>query len=299
MDWDKLKSFHKAAESGSLTAAAEALTLSQSAVSRQIAALEEQLGVALFHRHARGLTLTEQGRLLRQTTEDIAARVGFAEAMLRDSRDKPSGDLRVTAPLALGAMWLAPRLKDFLERFPEIRLQLLLDDAELDVANLEADCAVRLWSAKQGDLVQTKIGVVRQHLYASSDYVARHGAPQTLDALDQHRLVAYGASRPTPMTGIDWAFTADPSKDAACEPQLKINNVAAILAAVEAGLGVASLPDYVAIDRKLVRILPELEGPKFDLHFIYPEELRNSKRIAAFRDFVKSAASYVTKASGR
>jgi DNA-binding transcriptional LysR family regulator len=110
LDWDKLKTFHAAAEAGSLTRASDALHLSQSAVSRQISALEAELGVKLFHRHARGLLTTEPGRLLFEATRDIAAKVAFAEAQVQDSRDEPTGLLRVTAPTALGALWLAPRI---------------------------------------------------------------------------------------------------------------------------------------------------------------------------------------------
>ena len=113
MDWDKLRIFHAVADVGSLTHAGDKLNLSQSAVSRQIRGLEEQLNTNLFHRHARGLQLTEQGRILQQTTADIAARVAIAEATLQDSREKPQGELRISAPVALGSSWLVPRLKPF------------------------------------------------------------------------------------------------------------------------------------------------------------------------------------------
>lgn len=286
MDWDKLKTFHAAAEAGSLTAAAEALGLSQSAVSRQIAALEEGLNVSLFHRHPRGLQTTEQGRLLFETTQDMAARVAMAEAAVRDSRDKPSGELRVTAPLALGATWLTPRLGAFMEAYPEIRLHLDLDDAERDVSRLEVEAAIRLWRPSAPDLVFRKILTVRQSLFASPAYIRRRGQPRTTQELDAHPLITYGAGADNPMRGVDWALTAGVG-EAPRAAALTVNTVLGVMRAIEAGLGVGSLPDYLARGSdRLVRLLPEVQGPEFEVFFIYPEELKGSRRIAAFRDFL-------------
>lgn len=286
MDWDKLKSFHAAAEAGSLTGAAEQLELSQSAISRQIAALEEQLGVALFHRHARGLQLTEQGRILQQTTHDIAARVALAEATLLDSRDKPSGPLRVTAPVALGSSWLLPRLKPFLRAYPEIQLQLILDDAELDLSALQAEVAIRLWRPTQADLIQKKLMTVSQHLYASSEYLKENLAPRTLKELDTHTLVVYGVDGSTPLKELDWAVWAGHG-DTAREPALRVNTVLAVKRAIEAGLGIGSLPDYLAQgSERIVRVLPDVNGPEFEVYFVYPEELRGSRRITVFGEFL-------------
>lgn len=292
MDWDKLKSFHAAAEAGSLTAAAETLGLSQSALSRQITALEEQLGIKLFHRHARGLLLTEPGSLLHKAAHDISARVALAEAMVADSHDKPSGDLRVTAPTALGAIWLAPRLAEFHVAYPDIRIRLMLDDHEVDVANLEAECAIRPWPSTQNDLIQRRIMQVPQHLYASRNYLQRTGTPASAEALDDHAIVQYGPPHLAPIPNLDWASRV--GRPANLPPRsaiLEANTVNAVMKAVEAGLGIAGLPDYVARENeKLVRVLPELDGPVFNVYFVYPDELRGSSRITVFRDFLISEA---------
>ncbi|WP_421790745.1 LysR family transcriptional regulator [Hyphobacterium sp.] len=292
MDWDKLKSFHAAAEAGSLTAAAETLGLSQSALSRQITALEDQLGIKLFHRHARGLLLTESGNLLYRAAHDISSKVALAEAMVADSRDKPSGDLRVTAPTALGATWLAPRLASFHAAYPDIRIRLLLDDHELDVAGLEAECAIRPWPSTQNDLIQRKIMQVPQHLFSSHSYLQRAGTPRSLEALDDHAIVQYGPPHLAPIPNLDWASRAGRPDGAPPRPAvLEANTVNAVMKAVEAGIGIAGLPDYVARDNdKLVCVLPEIEGPVFDVYFVYPEELRGSSRIIVFRDFLMSEA---------
>lgn len=288
MDWDKLKTFHAAAEAGSLTRAAEVLHLSQSAVSRQISALEAELGVKLFHRHARGLLTTEPGRLLFDTTSDIAARVAFAEAQVHDSRDEPTGLLRVTAPTALGAIWLAPRLARFHELYPLIKVRLLLADHELDIANLEADVAIRPWPATQNDLIQRKLMDVSQHLYASESYIARKGMPATPDDLDRHNMVAYGPRHLAPIPNLNWHLGLGREKGAKPrEPVIEVNTINAMMKATEAGLGVSGLPDYVARENeRLTRVMPDTDGPKFEVFFVYPEELKGSRRVTAFREFL-------------
>ncbi|NWG53807.1 MAG: LysR family transcriptional regulator [Hydrogenophilaceae bacterium] len=294
MDWDKLKTFHHAAETGSLTAAAEKLGVSQSAVSRQIQALEQSMGVPLFQRHARGLLLTGPGMALREHTREMASAAKIAESALKDAREKVMGDLKVTAPVAFGATWLAPRLVHFAEAFPETRLQLLLDDREFDLLKLEAECAVRLWAATHADLIQRKILDVNVSLYASRGYVAKRGAPQTPEDLDEHRIIAYKMSAPTAMRELDWATRAGREDARPRTPALEIDNVYGMLRAVESGFGIASLPDYMAREcDDLVKILPELEGPNFEVYFIYPSDLKRSKRIAAFRQFlIEQAASW-------
>jgi DNA-binding transcriptional LysR family regulator len=294
MDWDKLKTFHFAAETGSLTAAAEKLGVSQSSVSRQIAALENDMGVPLFQRHARGLLLTGPGMALREFTREMAGAAVIAESTLKDAREKVIGDLKVTAPVAFGATWLSPRLVHFADSYPETRVQLLLDDREYDLLKLEAECAIRLWAATHADLIQRKLFEVHVSLYAAPDYIRRHGAPKEIDDLDNHRIIAYQAGVPTPMRELDWAQRAGREDAKPRQPLLEINNVYGMLRAVESGFGIASVPDYMARENPhLVRVLPDLPGPSFDVYFIYPSDLKRSKRIKAFRDFlVEQAASW-------
>ncbi len=292
MDWDKLKSFHAAAEAGSLTGAADALQLSQSAVSRQIAALETDLGVKLFHRHARGLIPTEPGRLLYKVAHDISTKVALAEAMVTDSRDKPSGDLRVTAPIALGSVWLAPRLANFNAAYPDINIHLLLDDRELDIAGLEADCAIRPWPSTQNDLIQRKLMDVHQHMYAGRAYLERKGTPQSVGDLDMHSFIHYGPPHLAPIPHLDWAArVGHADSDSVRAATITANSIMAIANAAEVGLGIAGLPDYVTRGNdRLLRVLPDVEGPTFEVYFVYPSELRGTSRVTAFRDFLIAEA---------
>ena len=287
MDWDKLRVFHAVAEAGSFTHAGDALNLSQSAVSRQISGLEESLQVPLFHRHARGLILTEQGELLYRTARDVFAKLSMTEAMLSESKDRPKGPLKVTTTVAFGSAWLTPRIKEFLELYPEITLSLLVDDGELDLSMREADVAIRMTPPRQPDLVQRHLLTVRSYAFASTEYVKKHGVPQRPEDLDEHRLIVYGDDARPPAATINWLLEAGAKPGAERRPILKVNNVNGIYRAVQSGLGIGSIPNYMLQETtELVRVLPELSGPTVEAYFVYPEELRPSKRIAVFRDFL-------------
>jgi len=291
MDWDKLRTFHAVAEAGSFTHAGELLGLSQSAVSRQISGLEESLGAALFHRHARGLLLTEQGELLFKTTQDVLGKISTAEAMLTDSKEKPRGELVVTTTVALGTVWLVPRLKEFVKLYPDIHISLRVDDRDLDLAMREADVAIRFHPPEQPNLVQRKLFTVEYHVYSSPKYVQKYGTPQSAKDLDDHQIITYGDGTPHYIRDVNWlAQVGRPGKKPR-HAALRINNIYGVRRAVEAGMGIAAIPDYMLEEgSKLVRILPDLEAPQFDTYFVYPEELRSSKRIAVFRDFLVQKA---------
>jgi DNA-binding transcriptional LysR family regulator len=287
MDWDKLRVFHAVAEAGSFTHAGEALNLSQSAVSRQISALEESLSVPLFHRHARGLILTEQGELLYRTAREVFSKLAMTEAMLTESKDRPKGPLKVTTTVSFGAAWLTPRIREFMDLYPEIQVSLVVNDTELDLSMREADVAIRMSPPRQPDLVQRHLTTLRYHIYASSEYLKRFGTPQKPEDLDKHRVVLYGEDSLPPTRTINFLWEAGVRPGHERRPIFMVNNVYGILRAVESGLGIAALPDFMAQEAvDLIRILPELAGPEVEAYFVYPEELRSSKRIAVFRDFL-------------
>jgi DNA-binding transcriptional LysR family regulator len=291
MDWDKLRVFHAAAAAGSFTHAGEQLGLSQSAVSRQVSALESLLRVPLFHRHARGLILTEQGDLLFRTTQDVQLKLETVKTVLTDSREKPHGDLRVTTTIGLGASWLTPRLNDFMEAYPEICISLILTDEELDLAMREADVAIRFRQPTQPDLIQRKLFTVHFHVYASEDYIERHGAPQGLDDVEGHRIIAYGGPVPSFFKQMNWLLTAGRAPNDPRRANLIVNNINGIKNAAEQGAGLAVLPDYlVEGGSKLNVVLPAAAMPNFDTYFVYPEELKHLARVQVFRDFMVANA---------
>ena len=288
LDWDKLKTFHAAAETGSLTAAAELLRISQSAVSRQITALEESLDTPLFHRHARGLTLTEQGRILYHTAHDMAHKVALVQASVVDSRNKPQGSLRVSTPISLGSNWLTSVLPEFIAAYPEIDVQLILEDEEHDLLSFDVDCALRPWPSSQGDVIERRLGSISQSLYASHAYLAKHGAPTSAEDLDNHNIVAFGDLIPKNLHSANWVLTAGAAHDGRPrKPVMCVNNLHGIMRAAEAGIGLVGIPDYMtAMSRRLVRVLPQLRGDPFDVFFVYPTELRGSVKAKVFREFL-------------
>jgi DNA-binding transcriptional LysR family regulator len=287
MDWDKLRIFHAVAEAGSFTHAGESLNLSQSAVSRQISALEESLNVSLFHRHARGLILTEQGELLYRTAHEVFAKLAMAEAQLSESKDRPKGQLKVTTTVALGSTWLTPRMGEFLDVYPDVTVDLLLDDRELDLSMREADVAIRMAPPRQPELIQRHLMTVHLNIYAAPAYIKRYGLPKTVEELDNHKVIVYGEATRPPVPDTNILMRLGVKGDERRRPSLTVNNVYAIQRAAEAGLGLAALPEFmVQGTSNLVRVLPEVEGPRIDAYFVYPEELRNSKRIQVFRDFL-------------
>ena len=292
MDWDKLRIFQAAAEAGSFTHAGETLGLSQSAVSRQVSALESDLGAPLFHRHARGLIVTEQGETLLKTVHEVALKLDAVRSRLIDSREKPGGNLRVTTTLALGANWLASRLGEFTDLFPEVKLQLLLSDDELDLGMREADVALRLREPVQPDMIRRRLFTVHFHAYASAEYLKKAGQPRSVEDLDLHRLVAFGAPTATHfLYDLNSLLTLGREPRNPRSPHLSINNLAAIIRAVEHGVGIAVLPYYcVSPNSGLVRLLPQADMPEMDCVLVYAEEMKNAARVQAFRDFLVSKA---------
>ena len=290
LDWDRVRVFRGVAEAGSFTRAAETLNLSQSAISRQVGALEEDLGTSLFHRHARGLMLTEQGEILLEAARDVAGQLAAAERRLSETREHPAGHLRVNAPVGIGAIWLTSHLHEFAEEYEDITVTLLIANDELDLSMREADVAIRLTPPRQPDLIQRRLMTVHTHLYASAEYLESAPPLAVGSDLDQHRLISYGTEAPPLVPSLNWILMAGRNDDETAAPRrarLMVNNIYGMLRAAERGFGVVSLPDYLgSTSRRLVRVLPELEGPTFDAYFVYPEELRMSKRVGVFRDFL-------------
>ena len=291
LDWDKLRVFHAAAEAGSFTHAAETLRLSQSAISRQVSALEHDVGVPLFHRHARGLVLTEQGEILFRTAHDVLMKLETVKNRLTETKDRPSGPLRVTTTVGLGAGWLTERVPEFLELYPDIQLQLILANEELDLTMRHADCAIRMRQPQQPDLIQRRIFTVHFHIFAAASYIENHGKPASLADLDNHRIVSFGEPVPSQISDVNWLETAGRSDGSKRSAVLLINDILSMKRAVQRGAGIAILPDYlVDKDSGLVQILPETEVPSFDTYFCYPDAMKNQVKLQVFRDFLISKA---------
>jgi DNA-binding transcriptional LysR family regulator len=285
MDWDKLRIFHAVADAGSLTHAGDKLNLSQSAVSRQVRALEEALNATLFHRHARGLILTEQGELLFDATTAMSKRLDAASARIRDSEEEVFGDLRVTTTTGFGTLWLAPRLPKLYEQYPDLRVDLMLEERVLDLPMREADVAIRMKEPSQADLIRKRLMSVRMRAYATKDYLKDHDFPEHMEDMQDHRLICQNTD--SAQVGASASLTQQ-MMTYDVQSTLTVNNYFGVLQGVLHNLGIGILPDYVIQDfPDLVRVLPEIESAEVPVFLAYPEELRQSKRISAFRDFVQ------------
>ncbi len=289
MDWDKLRIFHAAAEAGSFTHAGEQLHMSQSAVSRQISSLEADLKVTLFHRHARGLVLTEQGELLNRTVAEVFAKLQTAETLLSDTATKPSGDLRITAPIGFGTVWLTPRLSEFMDLYPEIRVELILNDEQVDIGMRLADVAIWTREPEQVDLIRRPLLESRVRAFASAQYLRRYGTPAGPQDLDNHKIIAYSGQPAQHLSAISWIETVGREGRGPRPAVLRINSVVAIKSAIRAGLGIGMIPDYMTeADADLVAVLTESQQPTLPILFVYPEELKTSKKVQLLRDFLVS-----------
>jgi DNA-binding transcriptional LysR family regulator len=292
MDWDKLRIFYAVAQAGSFTHAGETLNLSQSAVSRQISTLEDSISVTLFHRHARGLILTEEGELLHKTAGEIFGKLAMIEGQLADSKQLPEGPLRITVAEFIGSTWLAPRMAQLREEHPDIQLTMLLDDRILNLGMREADAAIRLYKPEQPDLVQRQLTSIHFHLCASKDYLKKHGTPKTAKDLKKHTLIGYPENVPAPYADPNWLFRIADVDSEGNATTIMMNSIYGIFEATKSGAGIAALPDYmVAGNKDMVQILEDTTRPPVDVYFVYPEERRHSKRIGIFKDFLLKTVS--------
>ena len=291
-DWNRLKIFYLTAEAKSFSAAAEREGLSQSSISRQIAALENEIGSPVFHRHTRGLALTEQGELLYDTARDIYKRISETEDLLISGRQETKGTLKVTTTHSFGSLWLSPLMPIFAKKYPDIQIDLILDDNSCDLAMREADIAVRMWQPNEPNLIAETFLRVQCNYYASEEYIKEMGEPETAEELDNHRLIAFSAPVLGLRDGLNIHLTvARSSQKNKRQAVFSANNLRSVFHAAEAGIGIASLPDYMTAKvARLKRILCDTPNTSFQTYIVYPTELKNTKRILVFRDFLQESA---------
>jgi DNA-binding transcriptional LysR family regulator len=287
MDWDKLKIFHSVAQAGSFTEASGTLNLSQSAISRQIQSLELTLKTSLFERHARGLSLTEDGEILFKTANEVIIHLKAVETSLMEKKDKPSGKLIVTTVVGFGSIWLTPRIKEFMDKYPEMEVEVIVTDKELDLSTREADVAIWMRQPTQLSYIQKKLIDINYHIYGSPKYLEENGYPNTVKDLDKHKFIVYGKGTPSPLSQTDWILKVGKKDSSKRKSVMRVNNIYSLLLAVESGVGLAALPYYMVQEKStLVKVLPNIEGPKYEAHFVYPQSLKNVARIKSFRDFI-------------
>ena len=289
MDWDKLKIFYAVAEAGSFTRATINLNLSQSAISRQIQSLEEDLKVQLFERHARGLTLTENGEYVFKTAHEVISKLKDVETSLSDQKNKPTGKLTITTVRSFGTHWLTPRIQEFMQLNPNIEVELIFDDKELDLSTRQADIGIFMRRPKQLNYIQRKLVDINYYIYGSTKYLDKYGIPKTINDLNKHRFISFGKGAPSPVFNPDWALKLGVKDNKKRKSIMKVNSVMGLLLAVESGVGLAALPEYlVSSSTNVIKVLPNSAGPITEAHFVYPQSLKNVARVQAFRNFLYS-----------
>ena len=292
MDWNKLKIFHAVAETKNFTKATYILNLSQSAISRQIQSLEQELKTQLFERHARGLSLTENGEYLFKTAREVISKLKDVESTLMDKKDKISGKLTVTTVVSFGTTWLTPRIQEFMKLNPEMEIELIFDDKELDLSTRQADIGIWMRRPRKLSHIQKKLIDINYHIYGSTKYLEQNGHPKNLQELNKHNFISYGKGAPSPVFNPDWALKLGVKDNKKRKPVMKVNSIYGLLLAVQSGVGLAALPDYITISvPNIVKVLPQIEGPKTEAYFVYPQSLRNMARVIAFRNFLYSKIS--------
>jgi DNA-binding transcriptional LysR family regulator len=289
MDWDKLKIFHTVAEASSFTKASTILNLSQSAISRQIQSLENELKIKLFERHARGLVLTDNGEYLFKTAHEVISKLKDVEATLSSEKDKLNGKLTVTTVVSFGTTWLTPRIQEFMILNPNIEVELIFDDKELDLSTRQADIGIWMRRPKQLNYIQKKFVNFNYHIYGSNAYLEKHGYPKSIKDLNKHNFITYGRGSPSPVFNPDWALKLGIHSGKKRKPVMKVNSVYGLLLAVQSGVGLAALPDYIAHNvPNITKVLANESGSPTETHFVYPESLKNVARVTAFRNFIFS-----------
>lgn len=212
----------------------------------------------------------------------------MTQTLLTESKEKAAGRLRVTTTTGFGNCWLMPRLHRFMADNPEIDICLILEDNDLDLGMREADVAVRMHAPRQPDLIQRHLADFSLPIFAAPLYIEKYGMPKSLEEIKEHQLVLFGEHHP-PVAHVNWLAQACRTDGSTQTAQLEVNSMAAMASAIAAGLGIGSIPTYAAKEfPDLVQILPEITTPTVDAYFVYPEELRSSKRVAVFRDFLMS-----------
>jgi DNA-binding transcriptional LysR family regulator len=208
-----------------------------------------------------------------------------------EHREAEQASLRVTTTVGLGSGWLTDKVQEFLALYPDMQVQLILDNEELDVNMRHADCAIRLREPQQSDLIQRKLFTVHMHVYAAPSYINRYGEPQSIDDLDNHKIITFGEPAPNYLLDVNWLEIAGRDSDNPRPSILQINSQTSIKRACLLGIGVAMLPDYiVGRDPGLLQLPVSADIPSFDTYFCYPSEMKNSAKLKVFRDFIVAKA---------
>ena len=283
-----MEAFVRVAETKSFSEAARRLRSSKSLVSRQVAALEAELGVRLFHRTTRSLSLTEEGRGYHEQVARILTEIEEANLSVSKSQEAPRGRLRVSAPMSFGILHIGPAIRDFLAQYPEVELNLSLNDRYVDVVDEGFDLAIRVGRLSDSSLISRRLGQYRMMLCASPAYLKNHPAPTDPDDIKQHACLCYSTNSLVP----EWTFVRPDGKPwpVQIKGPLHANNGDVLHAAALQGLGLVYLPSFIVGPdvqaSALVSLLPDSVPTDTAIHAVYPHSRHLSPKVRALIDFL-------------
>lgn len=279
INWDGLRYFLAAANSGSLTAAAEALGSNQPTVGRHIDALEQSLGTKLFQRSVKGLTLTDEGAYILEQSQAIQAAMTKIQHLLAGEQDEIAGTIRLTLPEGLCLEVMMPLLAEFHTAYPNIKLLLNVTAQSMNLIQGESDMAIRLYRPKEADLVVKSLGRMEMGLFASKEYIDTYGAPTRAEELSQHRIIAYGEQLGN-MSENKWLL-------ALSSPVLMSDSTSTRLRATIEGVGISIQPrQFQRHNTNLIQILNNQDLAGHDMWLVYHKDLRNLARIRSLANFI-------------
>ena len=293
MDLNEIVVFARVVETKSFTAAAQQLGLPKSTVSRKISQLEERLGVRLLQRTTRKLNLTEVGQAYYERCQRIVQDIAAAEQVVTDMQTAPRGLLRVTVPVDLGSTYIGALVADFLAAYPEIQLDLDVSDRIVDLIEDGIDLGLRIGPLTESTLIARKLGAIHMRVCASSEYLAKRGAPTTVAQLADHDALAFAPSGRV----LQWTLHGPKGaiEEAPFKARLVSNGMLALRDAARAGAGVAVMPEFVIADDlaagRMAIVLPEWTTAQAELFAVYPSTRNLSPKVRAFLEFVVARMS--------
>jgi len=282
--------FVQVVDAGSFTVASEKLGMSKSVVSKYVSRLEDRLGARLLNRTTRKLSLTEAGRGFYERSQRILEEINEAEAEVTRLQDHPRGRLRINAPMSFGILHIAPALPDFIAQFPQISVDMNLDDRKLDVIEEGFDVSVRIAELPDSSLVAKRLGPCRHLVVASPAYLDRHGTPTSPDDLGKHKILTFSYQESTYL----WHFLSRDNQiiSTAVEGTVQTNNSLAIREALLGGLGIARIPTFVVgrdiQEGRLTPLLVDYKILEMSIYLVYPVRRHLSPKVRAFVDFMAS-----------
>lgn len=287
MDLSKLDIFYTVANEGSVNKAAKVLNITQSALSRSIMLFEHSLKMTLFERSSKGMRLTPQGERVYEFAKHIMQEAKSFEEAFYETHGEIEGELRVITTPFLGTEWFLPKVQKFLEDHPKIRLKLILRENR-DVNVEEGDVALFHMIHNKPELMQRLIFSQRIRLFASAEYLEKHGTPRTPGDLDHHRLITYGGMGYNPYGRANWVLNLGKEPhEASRESYLEINSLYGLVRATLQGHGISEMPTLPGVvEIGMIEVSVGEEGPESDIHFIYHEKRKSSRKIQVLQKYL-------------